>query len=791
VNTTPVRAVWDGRVPACTEPGLSSCLDEQRLTLDGVLLTVSPLEVDALRLVEHAVAQGRSLVLCPADPLAPLAALIPAAVHTASITEGYRRHNLALGSARHVAVVTREYRIRGQYRGLGVRGRPGSGSAPMYDVVPAATLGRAGSLHVLGRGSDQDGAGWSTLFADSVADLARVPRVDLVVVELPAPDPDAILELRVPVVVVAKDPADPAVTRLAGHFPVFAWDDADVRATARLTPRLVRRAGGAGCEVAPIVDQAVCENAGLFWQDLDPLVRLGRRSPLTRELAREAFGLFYDLVGLALPLPTYEELAGDLVEERVRALGRAARLTGGEVRDLYLPMVEAELAGIAAALRAGTGKHEVLTRLLGDHLDEHRDTLLVARTAALARVYATHLSAVGLQAVRVTSMSTLAGEPPGDVAVLTGMAPRWARWVYRCGVASTVQVLAYTPEGRSDAGPVNFSEAELVRRSVALQQNYEEWLARPAAKARSWGLLTGTLVEVDDDRPAPPGVDPTVVPLVEPPAPPEVPPGLWTAGGWLAPLETGPTMATDATLRTTADTVIAARRVRFSDGRWALLEADGTVRRWRPGVGQVDPAYPVTRLQPGDQLVFIDGDGHKDLLDKVVEVAAEIPALAVAAGWVGHWHHILKQAKDALGSFAALGRALRARGCRVQDQTIRLWVVGVTIGPDDPGDVRRLGEVTGDTTLLDHHAEVHRAIRTLRGAHYRLGRWLIRLEQQHGPAAATGRVDVDEVVDERSGLTAGDFQHSIELATVVSLEAVGNVPRVLTGRLRAAQEETG
>ncbi len=786
MHTSPLGAVWDGCVLPYTVPGLSSCLEEGRITLDGVPLAVSPLEVDALRLVEHAVARAVPLLLCPADPLVPLAALIPAAIHMASMTEARRRHGVFVGSDRRVVVVTRDFRIRGCYRGLGVRAQARSTSVPMRQVVPAATLGRGGALHVLVADRDRGSSGWSTLFVDTVADVARVPGADIAVVELPAADAYGLLDLDIPVVVVAKDPADPAVGLLLGRVAVFAWDDADIRGVAGLTPRLARRATGAGCQVVRVVHDGVCENADLFWQDVGPLVRVGR-SALARELAREAFGLFYDLLGLALPLARYEELTGVPVEGRVRALGRAARLTAGEARELYLPMVEAELAGLAAALGDTPAKHDALVHLLGAHVDEHRDTLLVARTAALARAYAAHLATVGLGAVRVTSLGVLAAELPADVAVLTGMVPTWAGWVYRSGVASTVQVLAYAPQAPDEA-PVRFSEVDVVRRSVALQADRAAWLARPALKARTWAQLTGAPVQVDDDGPAP-IPDAGDVSVLEPPAPPEVPPGLWSGRGWFAALEPLASASVGRGPADALDAVVPAVRVRFADGRWALLETNGTVRRWRAATGQVDPAFPVARLCPGDTLVFIDGDGHKDLLDKVVEVTAKVPALATAADWVAHWHGVVKAAKEAHGSFAALGRALRDRGCRVEDQTVRLWVVGVTIGPDDPADVRRVGEETGDPVLLDRHAEVHRAIRTLRGAHAKLGRRLIRLEQQLGPAAATGRLAGDELVDEASGLTAADFQHSIDLAGVASTEAAGDVPRVLTGRLRASEEE--
>jgi hypothetical protein len=159
------------------------------------------------------------------------------------------------------------------------------------------------------------------------------------------------------------------------------------------------------------------------------------------------------------------------------------------------------------------------------------------------------------------------------------------------------------------------------------------------------------------------------------------------------------------------------------------------------------------------------------------------------AAKVARWRTALLRARTRFGTYEALAAALRRRGCWLQTQTIRLWVVGVTIGPDDREDVRRLGEVLGDDYLADQYIDVHNAIRALRGAHVRLGRRLARMARQVGPAARAGRVADDELIDERSGLTAADFEDAVEVVTVVRLEPAGTVPRIITGRRLPVDEE--
>jgi len=618
--------------------------------------------------------------------------------------------------------------------------------------------------------------------------------IDLAVVELATPGSEAVLDLGIPAVLVARDPADYRLLRLAERALVVGWGHADldrIKDDNGLPPRLAARAKGATWELVPVASQSVCENAALFWQDVGALVRSGRGSTLTNELSRLAFGLFHDLIGLALPLAAFEAMT-EPVRVRLSAIASAARLTHGETKDLYLPMVEVELRDLASAVGEFPPKSDALIQTLGRLLDDHRDVMLVARTAALARLYGSRLGEDRvLRRIRVTSLGAIQGEAPAEVAVLTGMAPSWARWVYRCGVARRVVILAYVPEGPLESAANGFNEAEMLRRLLADQTAREAWFARPSVRDRVWSELSGEARRVPDDDAFSPPVDE----LVESPflqSPVEVPPGLWDGTGWFAPLESGatsPGIATDPATGepTSTPATVNAVKVIFDGGTWALLDASGVVTRFRAGSGTAQPAYPVSGLAEGDQVLFFDGDSRKDLLAKVIEVTEEVPELAVAGAWLSHWRRVLATAYGQFGSYAKFTSALAREGCSVQPQTVRLWVIGKTIGPDDEDDVRRVAVVTKDESLLTAHREVCRAIRSLRGAHVRLGQRLSDMARRVGPAAAAGRIASDEVVDERSGLTAADFLDSIDLLTVSSIEPAGIVPYVIVGRLKTAE----
>jgi len=783
-------APWPGAIRPHSTPGLSTCVDERRLCSDGVPVPVSLLETEALRLAEWAFARHQPLVLCPADPLVPLPALIAAAVHVADMAEHHKTTGQYAGSSRKVAVITNDFHLRGTYRGLGIRNPVSRSIATLRDVVPAATVGRDGVIRVL---ASDPRNGWSTIFAPSIEAVSSMRDIDLVVVVPPAAGVRDALALGIPTVIVASDPADPNLAAIS-ETATFCWNRADlVRADAAgsLTARLARRLAGGTTEVVVVPAHAVCENAALFWQDIGPLTRASASSTVARELAREAFALFHDLSGLALPLADYERFTEPL-RVRLEAIGAAVRWTRGEVRELYLPMVAAELRDLAAALGPVPPKRQALVRALAEALDRRADVLLVARTAELARLHRADLDQQGeLSKVRVTSLGALASVEPADVAVLTGMAPAWARWVYRAGIATELKILAYTPEGSVESVARGYDEANIVGRVIGLQRAHEEWLARPAARDRSWSSLTGESRRLDDDSERPPVVSADPINMRTSPTSPDVPPGLWDGDGWFAELghsRPDDERAARAISEKPVASVVSAIRVVFEGGRWALLDTAGTVTRISLASSTAQPATPVLTLAPGDRVVFFDGDGRKDLLGKVIEVAGEIPALAVSAAWAGYWRRSLAEAYRRFGTYAALSDALAFEGCTVQAQTVRLWVVGVTIGPEDDEDVRRLGVVMGDNTLREKYHEVCRAFRTLRGAHIRLSRRLTDIAVHVGAGIAGGLVDEDEVVDQRTGLTVADFRESLDVLTVDQVHSVGDVPYVLVGQLHDEAE---
>jgi hypothetical protein len=783
------RLSWREYVRPYANPALSTCLTEGLLRLDGLRLAATWIDVVAMRIVEWAVATRQTVVLLSPDPYDLLVPLTAAAVHVRRMLDLKKQVGGFPPTDARVGIVTRRLQLRSAYRRLRL------GGAKLFDAVPAATRLPTGGIAVLGRNSDR---GWGTLFVERAEDLRGVKGLTLVVVDLPVYDWDQLDSINVPKIVVGHDPSDRLVNRLAKTTPVFAWDSKDLRglqqvrvadggALAPVAERLERLAAGTTCSPVEVPSQGVCLNAALFWSDIGPLHRAARGSYMARELTSEAHELFQDLLHLAVPTAFYEEQTGETFRARLRDLKHDEFQARGDLHELYLPTVHVELQDLAAALGARSPKTTALMTVLREAANQRRNVMLVARTAKLARVHRAYLETVpDLKRVRVTSLSEVAEETPADIAVLTGLAPAWARHVYASGIASEIRVLAYVPEGDLIVSEP-FVEAEHVRRIVAYQQAYAAWLARPGLKARCWKALSREDIGVRDDDSAAPHVDRTDLSAPSQPDAPDVPPGLWDID--IRPVERPPAWQ-EQDVATPVDRVASVEglRVTFDDGRWVILDRLGTVTRFNRSIQKAEPGTDVVRLSVGDSVVFLDGDSRKDVLAKVLEVAKEIPHLATAATWVEYWRDALRRAKQRFRTYGAFTDQLRARGCQREAQTVRLWVVGVTIGPLDPLDVQRVGDALGDAPLRDHHDTVYRGIDAFRGAHAQLMERVGALALQVGPAASAGVIDADEMIDERSGLTASDFQGCVEILQVASLSAVGPVPSLVIGRLREASD---
>ena len=772
---------WLAGVRSDTPTNLSNLVTRpnRSLTLGGLRISLSVFDRAVMALAEQAQRTAASFVVVHPDPYAPTAVYTELAAHIFRMgtTEGNR-------TDLRVALVSRNNRLRTVHRRIRL-----SQLGPMEAIVPTETVTRAGSLYRYG---DSTIPG-STVFIEDMRDLGQLGDVGLIIVDAPCAHLATALEFGCPVIYVVRDPSDRSIASLASKLPTFAWSSDDVANT--MTPmllegpelahsrlRLEQKAAGIELEIIPIRSYSIADWSAQIWADFPQIISATPHSAAARDLVQLAFRRYYELLHLVVPTRMFQRRFGSF-ESRARAIASASRLVAGEAGEFYLPCLASELGDFASAIGSESpkvGALERCVRALAAQSATDRTYVAAPTVDAAALVEEWLEERLGDDRPTVVPLSALPRLAPVEHLILTGLPPTWARSVLSSGIAHHIYVLAYEREQEANHAAMP-SEAALVNRLISAGRAYENWMAREPAKIRCWAKIVGEQALIDDPQPNPPQVEsPDLASESE-----RVVTSLWAS-------ITDPTdilhyRAGGSHEEGSPGSVLSnAIRVELFDGRWMLLAPNSWVTKLT-GVS-ADAGIEADRLRVGDTLVIIDEDPRKALLDKVIEVGASVPEYEVVADFVQAWRNALRSGYQQFGTYVQFRDELERRGTTVTRQAIRNWVTGKSIGPQDRADVRRVGEVVGDGILVRKHTLICNAITKLRGIHVKLGVRLAAFARQDGVAGALGVRESDELVDELSGLTVGDFRSCVEFVKISRIEPFGEVPIEMIGRLRKGDE---
>ena len=172
----------------------------------------------------------------------------------------------------------------------------------------------------------------------------------------------------------------------------------------------------------------------------------------------------------------------------------------------------------------------------------------------------------------------------------------------------------------------------------------------------------------------------------------------------------------------------------------------------------------VRSLGVNDVVMFIDGQNRQNLYELIVSRIHAHPSIALYISLIQRWQEEIRE--RAIRSNLVLEKILnqmKQRGSRLQtSQTIRLWIDGQVLCPNDPLDLQRIAEILKMSFTQQYHQEIARAATRLRGIHIglsrRLNQWL-----QHGAVEASPD-EIDDFTD--LGITFNDFQDALRLLTV-------------------------
>ena len=174
----------------------------------------------------------------------------------------------------------------------------------------------------------------------------------------------------------------------------------------------------------------------------------------------------------------------------------------------------------------------------------------------------------------------------------------------------------------------------------------------------------------------------------------------------------------------------------------------------------------VRSLRVNDIVMFIHGQNRQNLYELIVSRIHAHPSIALYISLIQRWQEEI--AERAIKSNLVLEEILnqmRQRGSRLQTpQTIRFWIDGQVLCPNDPSDLQRIAEILKMSFTRQYYQEIARAATRLRGIHIglsrRLNQWL-----QHGPVEASSD-QIDDFIDTELGITFSDFQDALRLLTV-------------------------
>ena len=140
--------------------------------------------------------------------------------------------------------------------------------------------------------------------------------------------------------------------------------------------------------------------------------------------------------------------------------------------------------------------------------------------------------------------------------------------------------------------------------------------------------------------------------------------------------------------------------------------------------------------------------------------------------WLDQWHDALRAALLATGTPMQLAERLVAAGAAISANAVNSWASPYRIGPRDPQNVMRVGEIADHTIVVHHHARVHAVMRGVRIEHGRLGRQLAAALRRH----IDGDISAFDVIEDRLGIDVDTMLGNLTIHEIVDGLGKGMAP---------------
>lgn len=557
-----------------------------------------------------------------------------------------------------------------------------------------------------------------------------------------------------------------------------------------------------------------------LWDDLTTIQQTfsGRYGIGIHRAIRAAYGTYYAMLQMLVPLPVYEEEARNLwgirsISRRIsdlEAFGPVLRQETPELAEIYWPSLIIDLKEMQEALLAGNPKYDSLVQQVKILQDGEKNLTIVCTNQASRRMLHLCLQArEGLHigdltdnspnnSIRIITFKELHTLKYTDRLFLPGQFSFGRRQYALTASAPQIYYLAYADEAERivcQVASVHHTLQQLtnnqVRQNTWLELTSQRSQHKPPERDLVETELTIDFTKIDGKRIARQAINSSGYAADL---------SLWT------PFETVEydtiqgqdvlSIDSEEALRPSEfaaerrqHALVPALRIEFIDG-YCLAEPESRMTVLLLSSNKTDERR-ADGLRPEDTAIFVDGDQKRQLYDSILERIRLHPAMGATYILASYWQQAIREGFFRSGlSYDEFHRRMQKLDSTIEThQAVYFWVQGWVLGPRDGEDIRRIGEVLADQVLIKEWKEINRAVKRVRGLHLTLARKLNRVIVQAGMMSKEPDA-TDECIDRDLNLYLDDFRDSISVHRIVNVsQQTELVPYVLTGRFFAKGTE--
>ncbi|WP_404786907.1 DrmE family protein [Altericista sp. CCNU0014] len=190
---------------------------------------------------------------------------------------------------------------------------------------------------------------------------------------------------------------------------------------------------------------------------------------------------------------------------------------------------------------------------------------------------------------------------------------------------------------------------------------------------------------------------------------------------------------------------------------------------------QVDKRY-IRVLKPNDRVIAIPDQRRQSLYDLILSQVHGHPTIELHLALIRRWQQDLELAYRrwrllGVRNLDELLWQMQRRGSTLtHPMTLRGWLSGNILCPEDADDLRRLAEILEMNFVQSHYQKIDRAAKRLRGLHRSLARRLNSWIEEQVSDSIRGKYD--DVIDSELGITFDDFRNSLLILQIKKVQPI-------------------